>query len=285
MATAYTAAVLCVMLRLAYMKNTNKVLLIAMLLPLIQLCYSNSINVRLYSNGGDVFDIKIENNLLYITDSLVLKYIPEQEIYYYCKIINSNPSNWQVYKKEYTVSLIKMNEKIEKAFISVKTYFDDNRLAQSFMKVFYKNPSKSDKIKYILCINSSYSKDIVINKLEDILSDITPHGFSELTGFSLSRDTVEFIDYNDNTIWFLDNAWDLYLIRSFKDINTYSGRSLFASCIHDYCYVKLIKKDSSYDVFYYESGDGGAGFWGANYHIVKTTIEDITMLNEIIEEF
>ncbi len=43
--------------------------------------------------------------------------------------------------------------------------------------------------------------------------------------------------------------------------------------------------DNSFDVFYYESGDGGAAYWGARYHIVKTSVENKIILNKMIEKF
>jgi hypothetical protein len=263
----------------------KRIISILIILSTVNLCYANKINVRLYSNGGDAFDIKIENNLLYITDSLILKYVPEKDIYYCCKIINANPANWEVSKKEYTVSLIKKSDVIDKAFVSVKTYFDNNRLARSFIKIYYKNPGKSVKTKYTLKLNSKYSKEIVISNFKEILPDTGPIKNSSLCKFTLPNDTLEFIDNEDNTILFLDNSWDLYLNHSFTEKNSYSGKSLFASCLHDYCYVKILKKENSFDVYYYESGDGGAEFWGANYQVILLTIDVKVVLNQIIEEF
>ncbi len=207
--------------------------------------YSNNINVRLYSNGGDVFDLKIDHNLLYITDSLILKYIPEENIYYYCKILNSNPHNWEVSKKEYAVQLVKVEEHIEKAFVSVKVYFGNSRLGRTFTKIYSSNADQAEKYKYTLCLNSGYREKFVLKKLEDIPTGMAPHGFSKPAVFSNPRDTVEIIDYLDNTIFFLDEGWSQYLINGKSEENNYTGSSLFASCIHDYCYIKLYKNDNS----------------------------------------
>lgn len=263
--------------------NRVKILfIITILTTALTLCYSTPEGVhRLYSEGGDSLELLIVGKSLFLTDTLVLNYIKEKDIYYHCKVFNAKPANWELSKKEYTISLVKEGDLVTKVFFTVKTYLHDDEPVNTFTKRYYLKPLKKSiktlKLTLVEQLKSSESYKGKGGMMSDLLDERDSAPFKE----------VEIIDYNDGTIWFKDPAWpdfSFHLTQNYSNRNNYSGTSQFGSCNHDYCYVNLELSGSTVTIYYQESGDTGSRSFAAKYKVSRTTVVKGTEINSKLEK-
>lgn len=256
--------------------------IIAILTTALTLCHGTPEGVhRLYSEGGDSLELLIVGERLFLTDSLVLVNIKDKDIYYYCKVFKAKPANWELSKKEYTISLVKDGDLVTKAFFTVKTYLHNDEPVNTFTKRYYVKPRKKNirqlKLTLVEQLKNGESYKGKGGMMSDLLDERDSHPFKE----------VEITEYNDGTIWFKDPAWpnfSFHLTQNYSNRNNYSGTSRFGSCNHDYCYVNLELSGSTVTIYYQESGDTGSRSFAAKYKISKTTVVKGTEINSKVEK-
>lgn len=256
--------------------------IIAILTTALTLCHGTPEGVhRLYSEGGDSLELLIVGKSLFLTDTLVLSYVKEKDIYYHCKVFKAKPANWELSKKEYTVSLVKDGDLVTKAFFTVKTYLHADAPVNTFTKRYYLKPRKKsiNKLKLTLTeklkVSAKYMGEGFIEGAAIDAKESAPYKELEIT------------EYNDGTIWFKDPDWpnfSFHLTQNYSKRSNYSGSSRFGACLHDYCYVNLELSGSTVTIYYLESGDGGSSCFVAKYKISKTTVIKGAEINSKLEK-
>ncbi len=236
-------------------------------------------NHRLYTEAGDLLILDVANNVLSLTNEIQLLYIEDKNIYFKSFILEKNPSNWQVSKKDFTISSVIENSEIVVVFFRMDKYFDDNRLGHSFTRRFYPINKKKGKYQYHLKLENEYENH------SDYAGNFDSSYIFEETK-KIVKGEITVIINNDGTITIDPDLFAFNINLNYSNRENYSGFALFPSCLHSYCFVNLSiineNKDSFMDIFYFARGDNPGVYFSGRYTVIeKEKIETIVISNKL----